>query len=158
MSPPDPASFRAAMGMLPTGVTVVAASGPDGPAGATANAVCSLSIEPMMMLACLDRGSRTLLAVQAADSFGISVLHSGQEPIARAFATKAPVAEKWSGVPWSERDGLPALDDALIWIACDLRDVISAGDHVIVTGEVRALEAKEGDPLVFHGGEYRRLG
>jgi flavin reductase (DIM6/NTAB) family NADH-FMN oxidoreductase RutF len=158
MPAPDQDAFRAAMSGLPTGVTIVTASGPEGPAGATANAVCSLSIEPMMMLACLDRGSRTLLAVQAADSFGISVLHAGQEPIARAFATKAPVAEKWSGVAGSERDGLPAIDDALIWIACDLRDVISAGDHVIVTGEVRALEAKEGDPLVFHGGEYRPLG
>ena len=158
MPPPDPAAFRAAMSGLPTGVTIVTANGPDGPAGATANAVSSLSIEPMMMLACLDRGSRTLLAVQAADSFGVSVLHAGQEPIARAFATKAPVAEKWTGVAWSERDGIPAIDDALIWIACDLRDVISAGDHVIVTGEVRALEAREGDPLVFHAGEYRPLG
>ena len=158
MTAPDPASFRAAMAGLPTGVTIVTAKGAAGPAGATANAVSSLSIEPMMMLACLDRGSRTLLAVQAADSFGISVLHAGQEDIARAFATKAPVAEKWSGVAWGERDGIPAVDDALIWIACDLRDVISAGDHVIVTGEVRALEAREGDPLVFHAGEYRPLG
>jgi flavin reductase (DIM6/NTAB) family NADH-FMN oxidoreductase RutF len=145
------------MSGLPTGVTIVTASGPDGPAGATANAVSSLSIEPMMMLACLDRGSRTLLAVQAADCFGVSVLHAGQEPIARAFATKAPVAEKWSGVAWSERDGIPAVDEALIWIACGLRDVISAGDHVIVTGAVRAVEARAGDPLVFHGGEYRPL-
>ena len=157
MPAPDPAAFRAAMSGLPTGVTIVTANGGDGPAGATANAVTSLSIEPMMMLACLDRGSRTLLAVQAADSFGISVLHAGQEPIARAFATKVPVAEKWSGVAWSERDGLPAIDDALIWLACDLRDVISAGDHVIVTGEVRALEVTKGDPLVFHAGEYRPL-
>lgn len=157
MSPPDPARFRAAMGMLPTGVTVVAAAGPDGPAGATANAVSSLSIEPMLMLACLDRGSRTLLAVQAADRFGVSVLHAGQEPIARAFATKAPVAEKWRGVAWSERDGVPAIDDALVFIACDLRDVIAGGDHVIVTGEVTALETAGDDPLVFHGGEYRPL-
>ena len=157
-SPSDPASFRAAMGMLPTGVTVVAASGPDGPAGATANAVCSLSIEPMLMLACLDRGSRTLLAVQAANRFGISVLHAGQESIARAFATKAPVADKWDGVAWSERDGIPAIDDALAYVACDLRDVIAGGDHVIVTGEVTALETNEGKPLVFHGGEYRPLG
>ena len=158
MSPPDPASFRAAMGMLPTGVTVVVASGPDGPAGATANAVSSLSIEPMLMLACLDRGSRTLLAVQAANRFGISVLHAGQEGIARAFATKAPVADKWDGVAWSERAGIPAIDGALAFVACDLRDVIAGGDHVIVTGEVTALEASEGDPLVFHAGEYRPLG
>ena len=158
MSQPDPASFRAAMGMLPTGVTVVAAGGPDGPAGATANAVCSLSIEPMLMLACLDRGSRTLLAVQAANRFGISILHAGQEPIARAFATKVPVADKWQGIAWTERDGIPAIDDALIWIACELRDVVAAGDHVIVTGEVRNLTVGDGDPLVFHGGEYRPLG
>ena len=157
MPTPDPDAFRDALAGLPTAVTIVSASGPEGPAGATANAVSSLSIEPMLMLACLDRGSRTLLAVQAADCFGISVLHAGQEPIARTFATKAPVAEKWSGVAWSERDGIPAVDDALIWIACDLRDVISAGDHVIVTGEVRGLEARAGDPLVFHGGEYRPL-
>jgi 3-hydroxy-9,10-secoandrosta-1,3,5(10)-triene-9,17-dione monooxygenase reductase component len=158
MSPPDPARFRAAMGLLPTGVTVVSASGPEGPAGATANAVCSLSIEPMLMLACLDRGSRTLLAVQAANRFGISVLHAGQEEIARSFATKAPVADKWNGVAWRERDGVPAIDGALAWIACDLRDVIAGGDHVIVTGEVRDLEAGEGDPLVFSGGDYRPLG
>ena len=158
MSPPDPDRFRAAMAMLPTGVTVVSANGPEGPAGATANAVCSLSIEPMLMLACLDRGSRTLLAVQAANRFGISVLHAGQEPIARAFATKAPVADKWQGVEWTDRDGIPAIGDALVWVACELRDVIAGGDHVIVTGDVKGLEAGEGDPLVFHGGGYRSLG
>ena len=146
------------MAALPTGVTIVTASGADGPAGATANAVSSLSIEPMLMLACLDRGSRTLLAVQAADRFGVSVLHAGQEEVARAFATKAPVPEKWEGIGWSERDGIPAIDDALVWIGCDLRDVIAAGDHVIVTGEVRDLVVGEGDPLIFHGGEYRPLG
>jgi 3-hydroxy-9,10-secoandrosta-1,3,5(10)-triene-9,17-dione monooxygenase reductase component len=117
------------MAMLPTGVTVVSAAGPDGPAGATANAVCSLSIDPMLMLACLDRGSRTLLAVQAANRFGISVLHAGQEQIARAFATKAPVADKWAGVPSHQRDGIPAIDDALAFIACDLRDGDRPGDR-----------------------------
>ncbi len=147
------------MGALPTGVTIVSAAGPDGPAGATANAVSSLSIEPMLMLACLDRGSRTLLAVQAANRFGISVLHAGQEEIARSFSTKAPVAEKWTGVDWVERDGIPAIEGSLAWVACDLRDVIAGGDHVIVTGEVTGLESRDdGVPLVFHRGEYRPLG
>jgi 3-hydroxy-9,10-secoandrosta-1,3,5(10)-triene-9,17-dione monooxygenase reductase component len=146
------------MGMLPTAVTVVSAAGPDGPAGATANAVSSLSLEPMLMLACLDRGSRTLLAVQAANQFGVSVLHAGQEEIARAFATKAPVPDKWKGVAWRERDGIPAIDGALVWVACELRDVIAGGDHVIVTGEVMDLDLGRGDPLVFHGGDYRPLG
>ena len=157
MNAPDQARFRAAMGKLPTGVTVVSAAGPDGPAGATANAVSSLSIEPMLMVACLDRGSRTLLAVQAANRFGISVLHAGQQEIARTFATKAPVADKWEGIGWSERDGIPAIDGALVWVACDLRDVIAGGDHVIVTGEVRDLTTSDGDPLLFHDGEYRSL-
>jgi flavin reductase (DIM6/NTAB) family NADH-FMN oxidoreductase RutF len=155
MPPPDPARFRAAMGILPTGVTIVAAGGEDGPAGATVNAVCSLSIEPMLMLSCLDRGSRTLLAVQAADRFGISFLHAGQEQLARAFATKAPTAEKWASVAWREQGGVPAIEDALVFLACDLRDVIAAGDHVILTGEVRELETAPGDPLVFQDGEYR---
>jgi flavin reductase (DIM6/NTAB) family NADH-FMN oxidoreductase RutF len=158
MSLPDPTRFRDAMGSLPTGVTVVTATGPDGPAGATANAVSSLSLDPMLMLACLDRGSRTLLAVQAANSFAVNVLHAGQESIARAFATKAPVADKWTGIAWGDREGIPAIDDALAWVACDLRDVIAGGDHVIVTGEVTGLETTEGDPLVFHEGRYRPLG
>ena len=158
MSRPTPPASAPRWRCCPPASRSSARAGPDGPAGATANAVCSLSIEPMLMLACLDRGSRTLLAVQAANRFGISVLHAGQEQIARAFATKAPVAEKWHGVAWSERDGIPAIDDALAWVACDLRDVIAGGDHVIVTGEVTALETSEGNPLVFHAGEYRPLG
>lgn len=145
------------MAMLPTGVTVVSAAGAEGPAGATANAVSSLSIEPMLMLACLDRGSRTLLAVQGANRFGVSVLHAGQEKIARSFATKAPVAEKWRGVAWSERDGVPAIDGALAFLACELRDVIAGGDHVIVTGQVTALQTNPGTPLIFHEGNYRPL-
>jgi flavin reductase (DIM6/NTAB) family NADH-FMN oxidoreductase RutF len=153
----DSEAFRAAMAMLPTGVTVVSAAGPDGPAGATANAVSSLSIEPTLMLACLDRGSRTLRAVQAANRFGISVLHTGQEEIARSFATKAPVPDKWQGIGWSERNGIPAIEGALVWVACDLRDVIAGGDHVIVTGEVCDLATGEGEPLVFHRGAYRPL-
>ena len=134
--------FRAAMGLLPTGVTVVTATGQEGPAGATANAVASLSLEPMLMLACLDRGSRTLLAVQAANRFGVNVLGADQEAIARGFSTKAPVADKWDGVEWSERDGIPAIAGALVWVACELRDVIAGGDHVIVTGEVRDLRGE----------------
>ncbi len=158
MPAPDPTRFRAAMALLATGVTVVTASGAEGPAGATANAVCSLSIEPMLMLACLDRGSRTLLAVQGANRFGICVLHAGQVQIARTFATKAPVADKWTGVAWKQRDGVPAIEGSLAWVACELRDVVAAGDHVIVTGAVSAVEMGAGDPLIFHGGRYRPLG
>ena len=147
------------MALLPTGVTVVSATGPDGPAGATANAVCSLSIEPMLMLACLDRSSRTLLAVQAANRFGIGVLRAGQEEIARTFATKAPVAEKWAGVAWSERDGIPAIDGhpGLGRLRAARRPRRRRPRDPHRRGE-RPGDSREGVPLLFHGGEYRPLG
>jgi 3-hydroxy-9,10-secoandrosta-1,3,5(10)-triene-9,17-dione monooxygenase reductase component len=150
--------FRAAMGLLPTGVTVVTAAGPEGPAGATANAVGSLSLDPMLMLACLDRGSRTLLAVQGANRFGVNVLSADQEAVARAFSTKAPVADKWQGIESAELSGVPAIDGALVSVACELQDVIAGGDHVIVTGIVLDLRAREGEPLLFHRGAYLPLG
>ena len=106
----DPDAFRRAVGHLPTGVTVVTAPGADGPSGLTANAVSSLSLDPPLMLACLDRGSRTLRAVEAAGRFGVNVLAAGQEDLARAFATKREMHEKWDGVAWAERGGLPALE------------------------------------------------
>jgi flavin reductase (DIM6/NTAB) family NADH-FMN oxidoreductase RutF len=145
------------MARLPTAVTVVAAIGPDGPSGLTANAVVSLSLEPPLMLACLDRGARTLRAVEHAGRFGINELGAGQAELARRFATKEPQSEKWNGVAWSERHGIPALDEAVVWIGCELQDVLSGGDHVIVTGAVLEVQAREGVPLVFHDGAYRPL-
>jgi 3-hydroxy-9,10-secoandrosta-1,3,5(10)-triene-9,17-dione monooxygenase reductase component len=157
MGAAEAADFRRAMSLIPTAVTVVTARGAEGPAGATANAVSSLSLEPMLMLACLDRGSRTLLAVQAANSFGVNVLGAGQEELARAFSTKAPVAEKWEGVGWAELGGVPAIEGAIVHVACELQDVIAGGDHVIVTGAVRELAAEPGPALVFHRGVYRGI-
>jgi len=153
----DPTAFRRAIGALPTGVTVVSAFGESGPSGATANAVSSLSLDPMLMLACLDRGSRTLRAVQEAGRFGVSVLGEGQEAIARQFATKAPGHEKWEGVEWVQRGETPALSGCVLWIGCELRDVLMGGDHVILTGAVDGIEPGEGRPLVFHAGGYHAL-
>ncbi len=154
----DPAALRAAMSRFPTGVTVVTASGPAGPAGATANAVASLSLEPPLMLACLDLGSRTLVAVEHARLFGVNVLAAGQAALARRFSTKDPHPEKWDGIAWRERAGTPKIEGVLIWLACELRDVHDGGDHVIATGRVLDLEAGDAEPLIFHRGEYRPLG
>jgi flavin reductase (DIM6/NTAB) family NADH-FMN oxidoreductase RutF len=154
----DRDSFRAAIGLLPAGVTVVSAIGPDGRSGATASSVASLSLEPMLMLACLDRDSRTLRSVQGAGRFGIDVLGAGQEAVARQFATKLDQDEKWRDVGFTERDGIPALDDSVLWVGCELQDVLVGGDHVILTGAVVGLEARGGDPLVHHRGGYRALG
>lgn len=146
------------MARVPTGVTVVAALAPEGPVGATANAVTSLSLDPPLMLACLERESRTLAAIDASGRFGVSVLRSDHAPLARSFATKAPHTEKWHAVPWTERSGVPVLTEALAWVTCELRERHPGGDHVILTGTVLDLGEAEGDPLVFHGGEYRGLG
>jgi 3-hydroxy-9,10-secoandrosta-1,3,5(10)-triene-9,17-dione monooxygenase reductase component len=145
------------MTRFPTGVTVVTAVGPSGPAGATANAVVSLSLEPPMMLAALDLGSRTLVAVEHAGRFGINVLGDGQADIARRFSTKDPHPEKWDGIGWSERAGAPMIEGSAIWLACELAEVHAGGDHSIVTGTVIELEPGEGRPLLFLDGDYRPL-
>lgn len=155
---PSPDEFRSAMSRLPTGVTVVTAPGERGPSGLTANAVASLSLEPPLMLACLDRGSRTLREVEHSGRFGVNVLAADQEELARRFATKREMHEKWDGIVWRERDGIPAIDGTVASVACELRDVLAGGDHVILTGKVLALDAGEGDPLVFYRGEYMGLG
>ena len=146
------------MGWVPTGVTIVTASGPEGPAGATANAVTSLSLEPPLVLACLDRGSRTLTVVRGTARFGVSVLRAGPGDLARAFASKAAHAEKFREVPFSERSGVPVLDGAVAWLACSLQALHRGGDHEIAVGEIVELGGDGGDPLVFFGGGYRPLG
>ena len=153
----SPDEFRSVLSAYATGVTVVTAFGPQGPSGATANAVTSLSLDPPMMLACLDRGSRTLTSVRAQGRFGVNALAAGQADIARRYSGKHPEPEKWAEVEWSERQGLPRLDGALVWIACELRDLIDGGDHLILTGNVIEAEARDGQPLLFHRGDYRDL-
>lgn len=145
------------MALAPTAVTIVTASFGGSPAGATANAVTSLSLDPPLMLACLDRGSRTLDVVRSQRSFGVNVLGAGQEALARGFASKAPHTEKFREVSWSERKGVPILDGAIAWVACSLRDLHPGGDHEIAVGDVLAVGGEGGDPLVFFGGAYRPL-
>ncbi len=155
--PVSPDEFRSALGAYATGVTVVTAIGDNGPSGATANAVTSLSLDPPMMLACLDRGSRTLTSVRAQGRFGVNALAAGQEELARRFAGKDEEPEKWQGIEWSESDELPRLPGAHQWIACELRDLIDGGDHLILTGNVLSVDSNSGQPLLFHRGDYRDL-
>jgi flavin reductase (DIM6/NTAB) family NADH-FMN oxidoreductase RutF len=152
-----PDQFRSTLAAYATGVTVVTAIGPHGPSGATANAVTSLSLDPPMMLACLDRGSRTLTSVREQGRFGVNALAAGQEELARRFSGKNPEPEKWESIDWSERQGLPLIVGALIWVACELRDLIDGGDHLILTGNVIEADSRDGEPLLFHRGAYRDL-
>ena len=145
------------MALVPTPVTVVTAPGDPEPAGATASAVASLSLDPPLMLVCLDHRSRTLGALRSAGRFAVNVLSQAGEAHARAFATTAPHAEKWQGVPATERSGVPVLEDAMVWVVCELRDLLDGGDHTIITGSIVELGTSEDKPLLFVDGSYRTL-
>jgi flavin reductase (DIM6/NTAB) family NADH-FMN oxidoreductase RutF len=149
-----PDRFRAVMGNLATGVTVVTVSTPDGPVGMTANAVTSLSLEPVLLLVCFDNAARTLPAVRDTGRFGVNVLASGQDELARLFASKAPEREKFAGIPHTVHDGIPVIEGVLAWVGCRLERLIPGGDHTIGIGAVEAAEAGDGDPLLWFRGSY----
>ena len=151
--PPD--RYRAVMGRFATGVTVVTAMSPAGPVGMTANAVCSLSLDPLLLLVCFDNGARTLNVVRETRRFGVNVLAAGQAPLARLFASKAPEHEKLAGVAHTIHDGIPVIEGGLAWVGCRLERVVGGGDHTIGIGAVEAAESADGgDPLIWYRGMY----
>jgi 3-hydroxy-9,10-secoandrosta-1,3,5(10)-triene-9,17-dione monooxygenase reductase component len=154
----DARRFRDTMGAFPTGVAVVSASGPGGPAGLTTNAVTSLSLDPLLLLVCFDNGSRTLNVVRETRRFAVSVLSAGQEEVASVFASKRVAAEKFAAAAHLVQDGLPVIDGAAAWVACDLVELMPGGDHTIGVGAVTGMEADPAaEPLVFWRGAYARV-
>jgi 3-hydroxy-9,10-secoandrosta-1,3,5(10)-triene-9,17-dione monooxygenase reductase component len=151
------AVFREVFGRFATGVAVVTSAVPRRTGGMTANALCSLSLDPLLVLVCFAESARTLPLVREAGRFAVNVLASGQEAVAAHFASKVPEHEKLDGVPHHIEQGMPVLDEALAWAACDLRELRPGGDHTIAIGEVTALGHGEGEPLVWYGGAYRAL-
>ena len=149
-----PERFRSVMGNLATGVTVVTVNTADGPVGMTANAVCSLSLEPLLLLVCFDNTVRTLPAVRATGRFGVNVLAAGQDDLARLFASKRPEQEKFAGVAHTVHDGIPVIEGVLAWVGCRLERLIPGGDHTIGIGAVVAAEAGQGEPLLWFRGSY----
>lgn len=156
---PQAERFREVFGHFATGVAVVTAATPSGTGGMTANAVCSLSLDPLLVLVCFENEARTLPLVREAGRFGVSVLRAGQDAVARRFASKIPEGEKLAGVPQHAEQGVPLLAEALAWTVCDLRDVAPGGDHTIVVGEVTALGSGEqgAGPLIWYRGGYGEL-
>jgi flavin reductase (DIM6/NTAB) family NADH-FMN oxidoreductase RutF len=151
-----PQRFRAVMGHFTTGVTVVTANSEAGPVGMTANAVCSLSLEPLLLLVCFANEARTLPLIADGKRFGVNVLSAGQADLAQLFASKLPEAEKFAGVQHSVQDGIPVIDGVLAWVGCTLQELIPGGDHTIGIGKVTAAEEGEGGkPLVWYRGEYQ---
>jgi flavin reductase (DIM6/NTAB) family NADH-FMN oxidoreductase RutF len=135
-------------------VAIVTCQGADGPAGLTTNAITSLSLDPLLLLVCFDNSSRTLPVVREARRFAVNVLRAGQEELAAAFASKRLAGQKFEAVTHTVAHGVPVLDDALAWVACDLVELLGGGDHTIGIGAVIDGEASEGEPLVFFRGGY----
>jgi flavin reductase (DIM6/NTAB) family NADH-FMN oxidoreductase RutF len=155
----DARRYRQVMGHFATGVAIVTCTGPDGPAGLTTNAVTSVSLEPLLLLVCFDNASRTLVAVRHARRFAVNVLRAGQEDLARVFASKRVAREKFEAVTHMVAHGVPVLDGALAWLACDLRELHPGGDHTIGIGAVTHMDADPGgEPLVWFRGMYRSVG
>jgi flavin reductase (DIM6/NTAB) family NADH-FMN oxidoreductase RutF len=151
----DTLRFRQVIGHFATGVAIVTCYGPDGPTGLTTNAITSVSLEPLLLLVCFDNGSRTLHAVRDARRFGVNVLRAGQEDLARVFASKRVAREKFESVTHLEAHGVPVLDGALAWLACELVALHAAGDHTIGIGAITQMDADPaGEPLVWFRGEY----
>jgi len=155
---PDEAAFRALMARFATGVAVITSCGDNGPAGMTANAFASLSLNPLLVMIGFELQSRTLVAVRQSSTFAVNVLASDQEPISRIFAGKQPEPEKFADCAYAERAGVPVIDGALAWLRCDLEAIHPGGDHVIVVGNVVEMGGNGGEPLLFYGGRYHRLG
>ena len=103
------------------------ATGRTGPTGLTTNAITSVSLEPLLLLVCFDNGSRTLPAVREARRFAVNVLRAGQDDLARVFASKRVAREKFEAVTHMDAHGVPVLDGALAWLACDLESTAPRG-------------------------------
>jgi len=153
-------TFKDAMAALPAGVVVVSAGDAGGFRGLTASSFTSASLEPPLVLVCLDRFAKTRDAVAATGIFTVSVLERGQEFIAERFAGRAPqVGPAWREVPHDlGENGLPVVRGCVAWFECAVRERHEAGDHDVVIGAVTAAGRGPGEPLVIWDRAYWRLG
>ncbi len=154
----DSFEFRRVLGHWVTGVSVVAARPDDGaPCGLTANAFCSVSLDPPLVLVCVEKTADSHDCIARAGAFSVNVLRGEQEQLARRFAAH-DVAEKFDGVGFhAEATGAPVFDDALAWVDCRIWATYEAGDHTIYIGRVLAGDAREGVPLLYYRGGYGRF-
>jgi flavin reductase (DIM6/NTAB) family NADH-FMN oxidoreductase RutF len=155
----EPDTFRGVMGRLAGGVTVVTALGGDGhPSGFTATAVCSVSLDPPLVLVCVGREANTPGAIREAGRYALNFLRSGDAASAHRFA--ASRGTKFEGIKWEPAPGgSPLLRGILAWVECEVEREVEAGDHVIFIGRVTAadMESPTEAPLVHFGGSYHTV-
>jgi 3-hydroxy-9,10-secoandrosta-1,3,5(10)-triene-9,17-dione monooxygenase reductase component len=155
--PPDPASFRDALGRFATGVALVTAGPAGKPAALIVNSLTSVSLEPPLIAFCPSRSSLTWSRMRRARHFAVNVLKQEHEPFARRAAP--PGADRFAGLEWElGSHGAPLLVDALATLQCETVAEHPAGDHWIVVARVGELRISPGaDPLVFFDGEFREM-
>jgi flavin reductase (DIM6/NTAB) family NADH-FMN oxidoreductase RutF len=154
---PDPELFREVFGRFATGVAVITSAGPSGAGGMTANAICSLSLDPLLALVCFENQARTLPIVREAGRFAVNMLAADQEELAGVFASKLPESEKLQGVAHHLRGAVPVLDGTIAWATCEVQDLIAGGDHTIAIGRVTELGLGAGAPLLWYAGRYHEF-
>lgn len=154
----DQLEFRRVMGHFATGVTVVTTHDGAGKlAGLTANAVASVSLEPPLLLVCVDKKSDSYDSFAASRSFVVNILSKDQETLSRRFAKSG--GDKFTGVGFRLGvTGSPILSDTIGYIECRVRHELDAGDHTIYVGEAVDIEvSSDEDPLLYFRGGYRNL-
>lgn len=160
--PPDADAFRAAVGRFATGVTVVSARVGDVDHAMTASAFTSVSLEPLLVLVCVEEDARFHDALLAADGWGVSILDDTARPVAEWLATRGrPLHGQLMRVPHlrGELTGAPLVRAALARLECRTVASYPGGDHSIVVGEVLAVEAVSpiGRPLLWYRSAYAQL-
>ena len=155
----DTSEFRRVLGHFPTGVTVVTSRRPGGgPCGLTVNAFCSVSLEPPLVLVCIEQDADSHECFELAGAYAVNILEGERgETLSRRFSSWRR-DDKFEGIAFrSEATGAPILQEALAWVDCRIVDSRPAGDHTILVGEVQAADAHEGTPLVYYRGGYGRF-
>jgi flavin reductase (DIM6/NTAB) family NADH-FMN oxidoreductase RutF/DNA-binding GntR family transcriptional regulator len=148
--------FRDVIGRFASGVTVITTAVDGAGYGTTASAVSSLSMEPPMLLVCLNRSSETQAAVTKAGVFGVNILAEGQEELAYRFARKG--ADKFAGVTLENgRTGVPLISDALANLECQLSESVTGGTHTVFLARVAVAKGRDGAPLTYFRGRFGRL-
>ncbi len=150
--------YRSVIGHFATGVAVITGHGPAGPGGMTANALCSLSLDPLLLLVCFENTARTLPIIRDSRRFAVNILAADQRQTSLVFASKRPEAEKFAEIDYDLRAGVPVLAAVLAWLVCDVREFVAAGDHEIAIGAVTEMgHAEHRQPLLWYAGEYRAI-
>ena len=152
-----PDDFRRVLGHFATGVTILTTADPDGrPTGLTASAFCSVSLDPPLVLICVDHKSQSFPALSESRGFAVNVLSAAQEDLSRRFASTR--LDKFDGVAYAPGlHGAPVLQDALAQIECETVSTHVQGDHTIFVGRVERARVGSGEPLLYFRGRYERL-